>query len=192
LEELKMKETKVYQIETKVYSGDISRSTETRALYEACEKVFEIPEWELVQEAIAGDVTPLQTWAQEIRAWYESSSTPFDGPAVFTDLAGGEVLTITNGRREVYVTPESVTVNFVRDGEGSTIAAGEVIGHLWAGDPGDSLEGIFITLDDGTTVEHKDYDGPVHPQLGRICYDADFKARFEAGQETWLQEVVAK
>lgn len=164
----------------------IITNREKQALYQACERVFELPPWEPVQEAIAGDVTPLQAFARESRDYYDNPNTPFIGPAVFIDLAGGEVLTITNGDRRVFVTAGAVTVDFMRDGEGSTIAAGEVIGHLWAGDPGDSLEGIFITLDDGTTVEHKEYSGPVHPNLGRICYDADFKARFESGQETWL------
>ena len=48
-----MKETKVYEIETKVYSGSISQNSEARALYDAAGKVFWIPPFDTVVEVVS-------------------------------------------------------------------------------------------------------------------------------------------
>ena len=182
-----MKETKVYQIETKVYSGDISRSTETRALYEAAEKVFWIPPFDTIIEAVINDNSaPMKEFLLDVYKQLEDS--PFTGPTVTRDIMGGIIYITTDGGRSIIVTPESICIDFRRDGDGSTIAAGEVIGHIWANDPGDRLHGIVAKTSDGN-VDINDYNGPVHPQLGRAVYDSDFRRKFEAGKSKWFQEV---
>jgi len=185
-----MKETKVYQIETKVYSGSISRSPEARALYEAAEKVFLIPPFNDIVEAVVNDnVAPMKEFLQGV---YESlKNDPFTGPTVYQDVMNdGTVYIITDGGRKITVTPESIIIDFSRDGDESTIAAGEVIGHIWASDPGDRHHGIMARTSDGD-VDIDDYNGPVHPQLGRTVYDSDFKARFEAGELKWFHAIEA-
>jgi hypothetical protein len=181
-----MKETKVYQIETKVYSGSISRSPEARALYEAAEKVFLIPPFNDIVEAVVNDnVAPMKEFLQGV---YESlKNDPFTGPTVTRDIVDGTIYITTDGGRKIIITPQSICIDFMRDGEGSTIAAGEVIGHIWANDPGDRLQGIMVRTSDGD-VDIDDYNGPVHPQLGRTVYDSDFRRKFEAGELKWFQQ----
>ena len=181
-----MKETKVYQIETKVYSGDISRSTETRALYQAAEKVFWIPPFDTVIEAVIdGDFAPMKEFLLDVYKQLEND--PFTGPTVTRDIVDGTIYITTDGGRNIIVTPQSICIDFRRDGDGSTIAAGEVIGHIWANDPGDRLHGIVARTDEGD-IDIIDYNGPVHPQLGRTCYDSDFRRKFEAGELKWFQQ----
>ncbi len=182
--------TKVYQIETKVYSGSIARSPEAKALYEAAGKVFWIPPFDTVIEAVIdGDFSPMKEFLQGVYKQLEDS--PFMGPAVYQDVMNdGTVYIITDGGRKITVTPESVTIDFMRNGEGSTIAAGEVIAHIWASDPGDRVNGIMVRCSDGY-IDVNDYDGPVHPQLGRTCYDAEFRRKFEAGELKWFQQAKA-
>jgi len=177
---------KVYTIERKAYNG-IHKDQEARALYEAAEKVFWIPPLDDIVEAVVNDnFAPVKESLLDIYKQLEDS--PFTGPTVTRDIIDGTVYIITDGGRNITITPESICIDFMRDGEGSTIAAGEVIGHIWANDPGDRLHGIVAKTSDGN-VDINDYNGPVHPQLGRAVYDSDFRRKFEAGEIKWFQEV---
>ena len=174
---------KVYQIEV---SGDISRSPEAKALYQAAEKVFWIPPFDTVIEAVIdGDFAPMKEFLLGVYKQLEDS--PFSGPAATHDIVDGTIYITTDGGRNIIVTPESIVVDFRRNGNGSTIAAGEVIGHIWASDPGDLLHGIVAKTSDGN-VDINDYNGPVHPQLGRTVHDTNFKRRFEAGELKWFSK----
>ena len=175
---------KVYQIEV---SGDISRSPEARALYDAAGKVFWIPPFDTVIEAVIdGDFAPMKEFLQGV---YESlKNDPFTGPTVYKDIMDDTTIYIvTDGGRKIIITPQSICIDFMRGGEGSTIAAGEIIGHIWANDPGDRLQGIMVRTSDGD-VDIDDYNGPVHPQLGRTVYDSDFRRKFEAGELKWFSK----
>ena len=181
-----MKETKVYTIET---SGDISQSLEARALYEAAEKVFWIPPFDdIVEAVIEGNIAPMKEFLQNVYEQLEDS--PFSGPSVTKDIVDCAVYITTDGGRNIIVTPQSICIDFCRDGEGSTIAAGEVIGHIWASDPGDRLSGIMAHTSDGR-VDINDYSGPAHPELGRTVYDSEFRQKFEAGELKWFQQAKA-
>ncbi len=177
---------KVYTIERKAYNG-IHKDQEARALYEAAEKVFWIPPLDDIVEAVVNDnFAPVKESLLDIYKQLEDS--PFTGPTVTRDIVDGTIYITTDGGRKIIVTPESICIDFMRDGEGSTIATGEVIGHIWANDPGDRLHGIVAKTSDGN-VDINDYNGPVHPQLGRAVYDSDFRRKFEAGEIKWFQEV---
>ena len=174
---------KVYQIEV---SGDISRSPEAKALYQAAEKVFLIPPFDTVVEAVINDnLAPMKEFLLDVYKQLEND--PFTGPTVTRDIVDGTIYITTDGGRNIIVTPEHILIDFRRDGDGSTIAAGEVIGHIWANDPGDRLHGIMARTSDGN-VDINDYNGPVHPQLGRTVYNSDFRRKFEAGEIKWFQQ----
>src|SRR5690606_27718896 len=98
------------------------------------EKVFWIPPFNTVIEAVIdGDFAPMKEFLQGV---YESlENDPFTGPTVTRDIVDGTIYITTDGGRNIIVTPQSICIDFMRDGEGSTIAAGEVIGHIWANDP---------------------------------------------------------
>lgn len=175
---------KIYTIETTVYPGDISGSREVCALYEAAGKVFEIPPFDVVVEAVVeGNYAPMQECVENVRDWYIDK--PHTGPTVYRDIYDDSLCIVTNGGRRIFITPDSICIDFRRNDEGSTIAAGEVIGHVWAGDPGDKLNGIMARMAN-KYVDINDYSGPVHPQLGRVAYDAEFRQKFEAGEINWF------
>ncbi len=177
--------TKVYRIERTTFDG-IHKDAEAKALYQAAGKVFEIPPFDTVVEAVINDnFAPMKEYLEGMTSLHDG--TPFTGPMVFRDIMSDSAINIiADGGREIVVTPEHILIDFRRDGDGSTIAAGEVIGHIWASDPGDRVNGIMVRCSDGY-IDVNDYGGPVHPQLGRTCYDAEFRRKFESGELKWFQ-----
>lgn len=169
--------------------------TQKKALYQAAEKVFLIPAWEDVQSYLnTGDTAGLESYLEGVATMLEG--TPHRGPQVWTPVGSKGILEITtNGGRTITVTEEYVTIDFTRDGQGSTLAAGEVIAHVWASDPGNRLNYNYLKAVVDTGAEYTDvvpldeYNGAVHPCLGRYAWDPDFRKRFDSGSASWLEGV---
>jgi len=142
-------------------------------LYEAARKVFGIPPWDTITAALEGDFTPLKSYLAEVAE--NLKGTPFSPPRVWQQVMTGALRIWTDGGREILVTKQEAVVDFVRDGEGSVVAAGEVIAHLQ-----EALEtlpgqnGISVLDDQYHVLAIRDYTGPVHPRLSRVTYDSDF------------------
>jgi len=143
-------------------------------LYQAAWKVFGIPPWDTITAALEGNFTPLKSYLEEVEE--NKKGTPFRPPRVWQQVMTGALLIWTDGGRTIFVSEQEALVDFVRDGEGSVVAAGEVIGHLREalGTAQPTQDYISVLNDQYYTMALGDYTGPVHPRLSRITYDSDF------------------
>lgn len=143
-------------------------------LYQAAWKVFGIPPWDIITAALGGDFAPLKSYLEEVEE--NKRGTPFRPPRVWRQVMTGALLIWTDGGRSIFVSEQEALVDFVRDGEGSVVAAGEVIGHLREalGTAQPTQDYISVLDDQYHGFSIGDYAGPVHPRLGRITYDSDF------------------
>jgi hypothetical protein len=143
-------------------------------LYQAAWKVFGIPPWDTITAALEGNFVPLKSYLTEVEE--NKKGTPFSPPRVWQQIMSGALRIRTDGGREIYVSKQEALVDFVRDGEGSVIAAGEVIAHLREalGTAQPTQDYISILDDQYHGFSIGDYTGPVHPRLSRITYDSDF------------------
>lgn len=146
-------------------------------LYGAARKVFGIPPWDTITKALEGDFAPLKSYLAEVAE--NLKGTPFSPPRVWQQIMNGTLMIWTDGGREIQVGTQFASVDFVRDGEGSVVAAGEVIAHLQEALDTSQLtrNGVSLEVEDngeGRTIALRDYAGPVHPKLSRVTYDSEF------------------
>jgi hypothetical protein len=136
---------------TTITAGKTFSGREMRTLYEAAGKTFTLPPWDAVQKAIVGDADDLRRFLIEEKE--SLANTPFSGPTVWMPVLWGAVEIHTEGGLQMWVTPEQVGIDFTH---GSILEAEEIIGRIWADDPGGRLDysrmAVFFLQEDGDSV----------------------------------------
>ena len=149
-----------------------------KTLYQSAEKVFLIPPYRTVRKAVVrGNFVPMRAFLLKIERMLLEDPL-FHGPTVFQDIISDNYLWIrTDGWRKIYVAARDTgigytKIDFTRNGEGSVIAAGEIIGKFVAN--GGDIKRLKVTTDEKAYWWGSDYPGPIHPELSKITYRSDF------------------
>ncbi len=154
----------------KVIKNTDHKKDSVRCIYEAASQVFELPAWdEIVDFAVAGTLPEFP----------DQLGAPFRGFMVarLETAAGLEgILVETDGGRRIWLRDSftRIEIEFLPP---SLAAAGMIIWYIWESLYGSKTDGFFrVELSDGSTVDGDNYDGPVHPELGRARFDEGWRA----------------
>lgn len=153
----------------KVIKNTDHKKDSVRCIYEAASSVFELPAWdEIVDFAVAGTLPEFP----------DQLGAPFRGFMVarLETAAGLEgILVETDGGRRIWLRDSftRIEIEFLPP---SLAAAGMIIWNVWESLYGSVNDGFFqVELEDGSTVDGDNYDGPVHSQLGRARFDGRWR-----------------
>lgn len=152
-----------------------------RCLYEAASQVFELPTWnEIVEFATTGTLPEFPDKSGTPHRGYMAArletADGLEGILVETD--GGRRIWLRNYREPFgYPMPSGFSQIEIEFLPPSLAAAGMIIWHIWESRYGSLNDGFFqVELSDGSTVDGDNYDGPVHPELGRARFDEGWRA----------------
>jgi len=166
----------------KVIKNTDHKKDSVRCIYEAASSVFELPTWNEIVDFAASGALP---------AFPDKSGIPHRGYMVarLETGAGLEgILIETDGGRRIWLRGFSPQFNLPWSVPGfhfieieflppSLAAAGMIIWNVWESLYGSKTDGFFqVELSDGSTVDGDNYDGPVHPELGRARFDEGWRA----------------